>query len=569
MLTRRVATRAGADAVQRASESLMARYDRQYGGFSAAPKFPNESSLLLLARQASKNGDPAILQALRHTLNAMARGGIYDQVGGGFHRYSTDAQWLVPHFEKMLYNQSQLAQVYTRGFQLFRDAAVRRVAEQTLDYVLAEMQAPTGAFYSATDADSEGEEGIFFVWTEGQIDAALPAHLATRAKSLYGLSAGGNFEGSNILHLPRSVADYAAKLGLEHDQLLIEIELIRKGLQQHRNKRLAPLLDDKILTAWNGMMIQALAEAAMILEQPRYLAAAITAAKYIQQQMWQAPDRLLRVSLAGHASIDAGLQDYAALGAGLLALYDATADPVWLQWSQQLADAMLILFADPNGGFFMNRSSSDELLFLRPKQGYDGALPSGNSLAVQLLGGLWLRSGESRYLDAAHATLAAFGEPLQRSPSGFSQMAMAADELINGQLSMVQYAARGAVRVTLKQDGDDSSVLQLALSIAPDWHLNSNQVNQTDLAPTLLTLEPNAANLQLTEVRYPEPVMKQLDLRDDALSLFVGDTLITARLLLESSADTPPSALLALQLQACNNTICLAPETLRFPLRSF
>ena len=315
-------------------------------------------------------------------------------------------------------------------------------------------------------------------------------------------------------------------------------------------------------------MIEALSRAAMTFDQPRYLAAATAAATVVQKQMWQAPDRLLRVSLAEHASIDAGLQDYAALGSGLLALYDATADPHWLGWSEQLADAMLALFQDPNGGFFMNRVNAADPLFLRPKQGYDGALPSGNSLAVKLLGGLWLRSGESRYLDAAHATLAAFGEALGRSPAAYSHMSIAADELFNGQLAKLQYAARGAVKVNLWQGYEkESSSLRLDISIAPGWHLNSNQVLQSDLIPTMLTIESRPAQWMLTEVNYPEPILKDLAFQDQALSLFIGKVSISAQKEAGSSSDNAPGVKLALQLQACNNKICLAPETLFFSVR--
>ncbi|MBK1706711.1 thioredoxin domain-containing protein [Halochromatium glycolicum] len=390
--------------IDRALAELLARHDELQGGFGLAPKFPQEPRLGLLLDQALRTGDDAALAAAIFTLKRMARGGIHDQVGGGFHRYAIDNDWLVPHFEKMLYNQAQLAQVYLAGWRLTADPNLARVTRRTLDYVLRDMTSPEGGFYSATDADSDGDEGRFFLWTPAELRAALPAEDADLAIRFHGVTETGNFEGRNILHVPVALDAFAAAEGVAPADLQQQLAQIHETLYQVREERPHPHRDEKILTAWNGMMISALAEAGAALEEPRYLAAAERAADLLWAEARPAPGQLTRVYLDGRASQPALLEDYAFLGAGLIALYDASADPRWLERARELTDALWSRFADPEGGgLFMGEASTDTPLMARPKDLSDGAMPSATSAALHLLAALDQRTDDLRYGQRAGA----------------------------------------------------------------------------------------------------------------------------------------------------------------------
>ena len=537
-----------ADLVDQAVAGILQRYDPRHGGFGEAPKFPNEPWLMLLIDDLWRRYDLQVLQVVSRTLDAMARGGIYDQIGGGFHRYSVDAAWQVPHFEKMLYNQAQLGRIYTHAAVLTGDRFFARIARQTFDYVLREMTAPGGGFYSATDADSEGEEGKFFVWTPAQIRAALPEADAELAIEVFGVTESGNFEGKNVLHLPKPLAEIARAKGMDEATLLRRLDRIRRRLYQVRRHRAAPLRDDKIVTAWNGMMITALAEAARLLHEPRYLLAARRAAEYLWNRH-RRDGRLLRASLDGHAGGDGLQEDYAFLAEGLLALYDTTANPRWLERAEALTATMLAEFWDEKeGGFFMNRAG-DEPLMVRSKDLYDGAQPSGNAAAARVLARLQRRAPRLDYRTRFRQLVAALGRPIHRSPAGFAYLLLALREFEQGETGPLQWAARGHVRISgLLQDRDGL----VWLRIADGWHVNGPEADDY-LVPTRLALAAPARGWRLDLVAWPPP--QRVEIFDKILPLYVGRVEVRFR---ARPGEGPLP--LEVRLQACDTRSCLAPE---------
>jgi len=533
----------------RAVADIVARIDPAHGGFGAAPKFPNEPWLALLVDDLWRRYDPTVLKVVSVTLERMARGGIYDQIGGGFHRYSVDAAWQVPHFEKMLYNQAQLGRIYAHAAVLTNDAFFERVARQTLDYVLREMTAPGGGFYSATDADSEGEEGKFFLWTPAEIRAALPAEDAALAVEAFGVTETGNFEGRNVLHLPRPLSELARTAGVDEAALLDRLDRIRRRLYQVRARRVAPLRDDKIVTAWNGMMITALAEAGRLLHEPKYLHATRRAAEWLWRHHRRG-GRLLRSSLAGRASGEGLQEDYAFFAEGLVALYDATADSAWLKRAQALTATMLADFWDDReGGFFMNRGT-DEPLMVRPKDFYDGAQPSGNAAAARVLARLSRRAPSPEYETRLRRLAASVAESARRNPAAFAWLQLALREFEQGETGPVQWAARGHVRIGGLLRGHDGV---LWLRLAPGWHVNGPEAG-SDLVSSELTLDEPARGWRLIGIDWPEPMPVRIF--DTILPLYLRRAEIRFRA--EPGLGPLP---LRLRLQACDGRRCLAPET--------
>ncbi len=533
----------------RAVADIVARFDPEHGGFGAAPKFPNEPWLMLLIDDLWRRYDPAVLQVVTVTLERMARGGIYDQIGGGFHRYSVDAAWQVPHFEKMLYNQAQLGRIYAHAAVLTNDAFFERVARQTFDYVLREMTAPGGGFYSATDADSEGEEGRFFLWTPAEIRAVLSAEDADLAIEAFGVTEKGNFEGRNVLHLPRPLPELARTVGMDEAGLLARLDRIRWRLYRVRARRVAPLRDDKIVTAWNGMMITALAEAGRLLHAPEYLHAARRAAEWLWRRHRQG-ERLLRASFDGRASGDGLQEDYAFLAEGLLALYDSTADSVWLARAGALTATMLAEFWDDReGGFFMNRGG-DEPLMVRPKDLYDGAQPSGNAAAARVLARLSRRAPSPEYETRLRRLAASVADAARRDPAGFAWLQLALREFERGETGPVQWAACGHVRVGALLRGHDGV---LWLRLAPGWHVNGPEAG-SDQMPSELTLAEPARGWRLIGVDWPESASAEISATVPPLHF----GRVEIRFRAEPGLGPLP---LRLRLQACDERRCLAPET--------
>jgi uncharacterized protein len=417
----------GRDVLVRAYMGLGGEFDERDGGLGQAPKFPQPMTWEAVLRVGRRTGDARGLGMLRHTLTRMARGGIYDQLGGGFHRYSVDGQWLVPHFEKMLYDNAQLASLYLHGWLATGETLYRRITEETLDYVRREMTHPSGGFYSAQDADSEGVEGKFFVWSPDEIRAVLGDPALERAALAYwGVDDGPNFEGQSILFVPREPAEVAGSLGVTGDELTTAIARARALLYAAREKRVHPGLDDKVLASWNGLMLAAFAEAAVVLGRADYLAAAVRNAEFLTRQMFR-DGRLLRSWKDGQARITGYLEDYSMVGVGLLALYEATFERRWLDESRRLAGEALRLFWSADRETFFDTGHDQETLVVRPRNLFDNAVPSGTSVAIDWLLRLAVVVGEEQYEAVALKALRPMADLMQRYPSGFGRYLSALD----------------------------------------------------------------------------------------------------------------------------------------------
>jgi uncharacterized protein YyaL (SSP411 family) len=413
-------------------------FDAVHGGFGGAPKFPQPTALEFLLRRALATGDEHLLGMLTKTLDEMAGGGIYDQLGGGFHRYSVDDVWLVPHFEKMLYDNAQLARLYLRAWQATGAETYRRVCRGTLDFILRELTDPGGGFFSALDADSEGVEGRFYVWTRAQIEEALTGRPAgaqvviPRDDDLrlffaaFGVTPAGNWEGATILRAAADDAQLAATHELDEDEVRRRLEAMCARLLQVRGTRVRPGLDDKVLASWNGLTLAAFAEAARALGDETYLQAARANAEFLLGRM-RAPDgRLLRTWAGGQARLNGYLEDQTAVAAGLLQLYQTDFDPRWFAAARELADLTLAHFAAPDGGFY-DASDDHERLVARPRGLQDGVQPCGGSLAALVLLELGSFTGEGRYVDAAERALAPLQPLMATAPLGFGTWLSALD----------------------------------------------------------------------------------------------------------------------------------------------
>ncbi len=412
--------------LQRAASLLGSQFDEEFGGFGEAPKFPQPMNLEFLLRQAHFSGDENLLKMVDQTLDQMARGGIYDQIGGGFARYSTDRRWLVPHFEKMLYDNAQLARVYLHAWQATGRPFYRQIAEETLDYVLREMTHEAGGFFSSQDADSEGVEGKFYVWSLEEARELLGDDLFP-ISVVFDITAHGNWEGKNILHMPRPLDKAATLLKMSPEGLAEILARAKSILYEARSRRIWPGLDDKVLTAWNGLMMAAFAEAGRALKRPDYTAAAVRCAEFLRETMRTAEGRLLRTWKDGHeARLNGYLEDYAFLADGLLALYQTTFDARWFSWAVELADKIIAHFHDPESGGFFDTSDDHETLIYRPRDAQDNALPSGSSAACLLLLQLSLLTGESRYVSLAEPAVEGMYGALMQVPGGFSHWLTAA-----------------------------------------------------------------------------------------------------------------------------------------------
>ena len=421
----------GTESLKSAANFYKQRFDSKNGGLSGAPKFPSSMPVRFLLRYYRRTQDKSFLQMAEKTLSEMASGGIYDHIGGGFHRYSTDEKWLVPHFEKMLYDNALLAVAYLEAFQLTGNEEYSRVVHEILDYVLRNMTSPEGAFYSATDADSltpggHREEGYFFTWTPKELDQILTKNEAELVKAYYGVIREGNFEGRNILHTPKPLSEIAKRLRLSEVEARKVINKAREKLYLERNERPHPIRDEKILTASNGLMISAFATVGFVLNDSRYTAAAIRAASFVLENLYK-KERLYRSYKDGHAKFNAYLDDHAFLIAALFDLYETTSDLKWLTAAISLDQVLEKHFEDKkSGGFFMT-STDHEKLLAREKPAYDGAEPSGNSVALLNL----LRLGElttrDTYRKRAEKSLTAFSGALSRAPMSLSEMLLALD----------------------------------------------------------------------------------------------------------------------------------------------
>src|SRR2546425_3786221 len=421
-----------------ASKALAADFDPEHGGFGSAPKFPNTMSLELLLRislhrlagQITSKPPRPELEIVETTLQHMANGGIYDQLGGGFHRYAVDAEWLVPHFEKMLYDNALLSRIYLHTYLVTDNPFYERIVEETLDYVIREMTSSEGGFYSTQDADSEGEEGKFFLWTPAEIEKALLPEDAPLFMQYYDVTPRGNFEGKNILHVKQDAQKVADDAYISLEELQTSLQRSRKMLFKVREQRIKPGRDEKILTSWNGLMLRSFAEAGRYLNRPDYLNIAIANAEFLLRTM-RPEGRLLRTYKDGRAHLKGYLEDYGFLADGLLALYEASFDPRWFAEARHLMDEAIQLFADEQNGGFFDTGSDHEALLSRPKEIMDNAIPAGNSVATDVLLRLATFTGEDSYLRRADDYLRPIAGITVQHPQSFGHLLGALDFAIS------------------------------------------------------------------------------------------------------------------------------------------
>jgi uncharacterized protein YyaL (SSP411 family) len=417
-----------ADLLLEAGKSLVAALDRRHGGFGSAPKFPHALEIALLLRVWKRFHDQEYLNAATLTLEFMARGGIHDQLGGGFHRYSTDDRWLVPHFEKMLYDNALLARAYVATYQATGKSLFAETARSILEYVIREMRAPAGGFYSSQDADSEGEEGRFYVWTADQIRDALEPELAELAIEVFDVTAEGNWEGHNILTRSKTNAEIARRLGVDEDGLQAKLAQVRRQLHEVRANRWHPARDEKVLTAWNGLMIQALAETSRVLGEPCYLEAATLAATAVLAGARSPAGDWLRTGEPGYQPPVPGfLDDYAYFINALVSLYEASGRVNWLSAASDLTEEMVSRFRDVNAGSFSFSGRTNERLPIRNIDMADGSVPSPNGVAVECLLRLSKHLRRQEYWDYAEAALGRSHGLMHRAPMAAAQMLHALD----------------------------------------------------------------------------------------------------------------------------------------------
>ena len=405
--------------VSEAAGRLKENFDRLHGGFGGAPKFPRALELGFLLTEYRRTGDREALDMVTLSLEKMARGGIYDQVGGGFHRYTVDGAWVVPHFEKMLYDNSLLSPLYLAHFQVTGSSLSRRIARETLDFVLRELRAPQGGFYSAWDADSEGVEGKFYVWTKKEVEEALRPDEARLAVEAFGVTDTGNFEGQNILTFPLGEEELASRFEITPEEAASSLQSIRERLFTVREGRVRPHRDEKIITAWNGLMLTALALGAQVLGEKKYYQAAAQAARFILKEM-RPNGQLMRIWSEGQVSVPGFLDDYAGLANACLDLYETDFDPDWLEATQELAARMEDLFLDEADGTYFYVARDQEATLVRSKSLYDQSVPAGNSLAARVSWRLWRFTEKETYLERVQAVLGRFQPQISENPGGFS-----------------------------------------------------------------------------------------------------------------------------------------------------
>ncbi|HYK89405.1 MAG TPA: thioredoxin domain-containing protein, partial [Acidobacteriota bacterium] len=420
-----------AEILESAISNVAGNYDDRNGGFGHAPKFPPSMALTFMLRSYARTGKVHLLEIVDQTLTRMAFGGIYDQIGGGFHRYSVDAYWLVPHFEKMLYDNALLSRIYLDAYLVTGNTLYLRITRETLDYVTREMTSPEGGFFSSQDADSEGVEGKYYVWSPREIEEVLGDEDSPLFCEYYGVSPEGNFEGRNILNVPRDASLVARLCRVTEERLLQAVGRGRRLLLEARMMRIKPGRDEKVLTSWNGLMLRSFSEAAAALDRDDYRQTAVRSGEFVISKL-RRDGRLLRTYRDGTSKYNAYLEDYACIVDGLLSLYEATCDSQWYFRATELADIMIEQFWDAADSCFYFTSADHEKLIERPKEFYDNATPSGNSVAAYALLRLWRFTGEEKWLKHATPIMERMAQPMSRYPSAFSNLLCALDYYLSG-----------------------------------------------------------------------------------------------------------------------------------------
>jgi len=431
--------------LEEAASRLLRYYDPIHGGFGTAPKFPNTTQLSLLLRYHRRSGDPLAIKAVGETLRCMAEGGIYDQLGGGFHRYAVDERWQVPHFEKMLYDNALLSCIYLDAYKVTKDPFFKKIAEETLNYILREMEHPDGGFYSSQDADSDGEEGRYYVWTKGEIESVLGEDAEVVCR-YYGVTEAGNFDGRNVLHIDRGIEALSREFGLSGEDIRRILDRGRSRLFAARDQRVKPFLDTKIITGWNGLVLSALTNAYQATGEDSYLDTAKRSFDFIKSHLYR-EGRLLHVWKDGAARVEGDLDDHAFLASAAIDLFEVTFDGGYLSWAERLADSLIELFLDRERGGFYHSSQSDDRLFHRLKTGNDLSLPSGNAVAAALLLRLSNYRDNQRYRTVAEGAIRLFYKDALEDPFSYSGLLLATYLYLEGTMEITIIGNRGSGEV--------------------------------------------------------------------------------------------------------------------------
>jgi len=552
---------------------MSGNFDHTYGGFGTAPKFPPHRGLALMLARYRATRDENLLRMATLTFDRMACGGMYDQIGGGFHRYSTDAKWLVPHFEKMLYDNALLADAYLDAWQATGRDLYQRVARETFDWVLREMTDEGGAFYSTLDADSEGEEGRFYVWRPDEVAAVLGPKEAPLFCEYYGITPRGNFEGgASIPNVQIPLAQLAERKGASAAELGARLESGRRLMLAARNHRARPHLDDKILTAWNGLMIAALARGAGPLDTLRYLDAAARAADFLLKNL-RGADGLMRVSYRkGQVNAEGFLDDQAFFLRALLALHEATGDARWLREALALAKNTEASFKDTAaGGYFFTPPGKADLI-VRSKSPTDGAIPSGNSMMAASFLALHRATGDAAWRARAAEVFSAFGGSMEAMPGAFHSMLAALDLYTSGGGVPPANSATPPVRVTVVSSSPSGAIagaggtaqIEIRLDIPEGWHVNSSKPTLPYLIPTSVSLAPGGP-VSLGGVDYPEGRMVTLGFAGKPISVYEGRQTIRLRVTVDPSAPAGPLTVRgSVTSQACSQEACQLPSQKSF-----
>jgi len=496
----------------------------------------------------------------------MGEGAIYDQLGGGFHRYATDREWRVPHFEKMLYDNAALAEILVRTAKTSNDPDLERLARGTLDFLSKDLTGPSGGFLSAIDAQTEGREGAYYVWTREEVARLLTSEEYALFAPLFGVDQNPSFEeNEHTLYLTTSLAEYAERGSMSREVLLSRLEPALQKLRAARAERQFPLVDDKVLTDWNGMAIAAMAEAGNALAEPRYRQAAEKAASFVLDELWSPKGPLLHVWREGHARLGAFLDDYAFLMRGLLVLHRTTGDAKWLEATERLADEMETRLRDPKGGYY--QSAPKPYLLYQSKSASDGAIPSANAVAAEALLELSERTGKPVYRARAEAALEAFANDMTQYPRGTLTLALAVDRFRGDERNQTTAApsaravspSSGIValaesvvesRLDVSETNDPSwTPCRVTLRIRKGWHINSNPASSTNLIPTKVTGEAR-------DLVYPRGRSMTFSFSDESISVYDGEVVIAGKMRKGASS-------LTLVYQPCDDSRCLSPVTRR------
>jgi len=563
--------------VDSALEQFLTHRDSEHGGLGRSPKFPPHGVLNLALDRYRRTDDRDVLGFLTHTLNAMRRGGVYDHIGGGFHRYSTDRQWLVPHFEKMLYDNAQLIEVYAAAATITGEPDYRRVVRETFGWIERQMTHEDGGFYTALDADSEGEEGKYYVWTADEVRRVLGEDDGNLFVDVYGMREQGNWSeeatghksGTNIAHLPQPIGDYAASHDMDGDDLRRRLDAMRDQLLEARQQRVRPHLDDKVVVGWNGLMIEALADAGRMLDEPRYTKAAVASAEFILDSATDANGHLQRLWREGQLSGPGYLDDYAWLVNGLISLHETTGESRWLDEAQRLADVMIDRFGDPSGGGFYYTAEGHDSRVPRTKNtGGGGNTPEPNGSAARALLRLARLTDQPRYTLLARATLKAFAGAMANQPHGNESLLLAMSKLEHDP-QLRQHLSTDAGPVHAELVAPDGAVqpgttveLTVKLTIDEPYHIYSPKPGMDNLQPTVVQAS-DANGLTLGELRYPEPRQVHDKVFDQQLNIYDGEAAITVPVEVAAEASGEISVRLNVTWQACDDRTCLPPQTER------